>query len=635
MKLADTPDLGSGAFGMGVQVPPPAVSTSFSLTILVFILITLGACGCGQPFRSSLNQPILQQAQSLSDAEWILAQNERTSQFLLNKRAEILSFKRSLFKWRELKGDTEVPIPVPSGSVSLLLEKGSLLPKLRAVVTGKEYELSLARLLSPESHVESLRISDSGNKIAVVYSTHGIPFIVVADFNGEIFYRELIEGLFDVQWGNDDSSLYFTVDPQKTPVFLRRISLPAGQVETVHTWPQTGYVFMTRGAQGLLFESPESPKTDSYFTFADSRMHQNAPPVDQRTFTAESGLPDSFNPATYHTRQEGIYILGTDHCSAALYACLKKESGCSPVKLPPEGNTTVIPGSELNSGILVAHSSPTKGDTYYRIAGQEITQSIAPSSTLTAELISLGMEERAVMMNAPDGVNIPGTLVRATTVPVKAVIIEVYGAYGKTIRPKFAVEDIPFYEAGIAKLQVYARGGGECSTQWRDAGRGKFKSQTISDLLTAATYAQRYAAPVFLAARSAGALPAAIALSEHPELFTGAVLEAPFVNLDWWEAQPDAERETSEWGTPGSEAFTTLKGRLGVISTPTFIWLSNADRILPLASIRQWIDSKIKNPLVFISEDGSHSGARTVEEADEIRALQLNFITALLDKAQH
>ena len=54
-ELADAPDLGSGASGVGVQVPPPALCGSSS--VVEHHLAKVGVAGSSPVFRSNMPMP--------------------------------------------------------------------------------------------------------------------------------------------------------------------------------------------------------------------------------------------------------------------------------------------------------------------------------------------------------------------------------------------------------------------------------------------------------------------------------------------------------------------------------------------------------------------------------------------------
>jgi prolyl oligopeptidase len=102
-----------------------------------------------------------------------------------------------------------------------------------------------------------------------------------------------------------------------------------------------------------------------------------------------------------------------------------------------------------------------------------------------------------------------------------------YGSYGLDYDPFFLGDSLAWLDQGGVYAVVHARGGGEFGEDWHVAGKGPTKQHTIDDAIGAARYliARKYTSPAHLAIEgtSAGGILIGGAITQHPELFAGAL----------------------------------------------------------------------------------------------------------------
>lgn len=117
----------------------------------------------------------------------------------------------------------------------------------------------------------------------------------------------------------------------------------------------------------------------------------------------------------------------------------------------------------------------------------------------------------------------------------RPVLIEAYGGFDVTMTPRFDPMLLPWLDAGGLYAVPNLRGGGEYGEDWYLAGVRENKQNTIDDLLAAAEWLidNGYSSTKQLAVRgtSNGGLTAAAALTQRPELFAAAVLNAPLTDM--------------------------------------------------------------------------------------------------------
>ena len=138
------------------------------------------------------------------------------------------------------------------------------------------------------------------------------------------------------------------------------------------------------------------------------------------------------------------------------------------------------------------------------------------------------------------------------------VVLYGYGAYGVTMKPYFMPQTISLLDRGVIYAVAHVRGGGFKGEQWYFSGKGLNKSNSISDFVAAARTLQNYQQgerSILAMGSSAGGTLVAGALNEAPEVFAGASLKVPFVdviNSMSDETLPLTAQQYAEWGKPSS-----------------------------------------------------------------------------------
>ena len=161
---------------------------------------------------------------------------------------------------------------------------------------------------------------------------------------------------------------------------------------------------------------------------------------------------------------------------------------------------------------------------------------------------------------APDGESIPISLVSRAGTPregTNPVLLYGYGAYGISIDATFNSARLSLLDRGFVYAIAHVRGGQELGRRWYDDGRLGHKRNTFSDFIACAEHlvAARFTSPerLFAIGGSAGGLLVGAVINMRPDLFAGAVVQVPFVDvvttmLD--DSIPLTTGEYDEWGNP-------------------------------------------------------------------------------------
>jgi oligopeptidase B len=172
-------------------------------------------------------------------------------------------------------------------------------------------------------------------------------------------------------------------------------------------------------------------------------------------------------------------------------------------------------------------------------------------------------EAKRLYATALDGTRIPISLVykkslHQATMPL---YMNGYGAYGIESDPWFSYSRISLLNRGFVFAIAHIRGGSDLGEPWHDAGKLMNKKNSFSDFIACSRYLidQKITAPdrFFINGGSAGGLLMGAVLNDAPELYRGAVVHVPFVDvlstmLD--ESLPLTVHEYEEWGNPQEKA---------------------------------------------------------------------------------
>jgi oligopeptidase B len=169
-----------------------------------------------------------------------------------------------------------------------------------------------------------------------------------------------------------------------------------------------------------------------------------------------------------------------------------------------------------------------------------------------------------VYATAADGVKIPISVMHLKGIKLdgkEALYLYGYGSYGISIDMFFDSNIFSMVDRGVVTAVAHIRGGGEMGKAWHDAGRMMNKRTTFTDFVSCAEYlvANGYGSKdrLVIEGRSAGGLLMGAVLNLRPDLFHGALVGVPFVDvmntmLD--ETLPLTVGEFEEWGNPKEKA---------------------------------------------------------------------------------
>lgn len=606
VKLADTPDLGSGAFGMGVQVPPPAFS--FFTLFLPFFLCILASCPLGGCSAPSVLNP------------------ER-------------AYLNEMLLVRGTEEGNELVLPSPGGLLVVKKTPGNLLPSI-FVRTSKgdllKGDLSQFSSLCDAADIDLIRF---GPADSVGVSVRCAFFSGVAVFKDDPFSPELFEipRLRDFAFGINADTLYATSENVDHSMALGRYSDNSSVVLEQST---PGEAIKITRTQTLLFTSRTTTIQNGWRTRSLSDGHEtgtlttaiavgenDGAPIFLVDSTARDranrfnllsskgemplALPKDFFPSRLLVSESSVWLGGRSGCLPAIINCDLIGQGCRVIEQATFGELTLLPSPDFKS-VWVANSSPQHGDALLRGSSDrrlEAVYSRQPNANFD--------QRRLQSLKDKAGVSLDILLVLPPKQRPKAVIVKSYGNYGKSNDPYFNAQLMPFLREDIAFAFPFVRGGGECGEEWHLAGLKDQRKHTSADLSRAISTLQTTAefgeVPIFLWTRSLGAQAVMEVTSQRQKELRGIILEAPHIS---------SKNDSSTIYDPEAENITP-NFRLEI---PTFVWLGKNDSTVNNQETLKWLSDNSRKVELFEDELASHSGPSSIQSADHFMARVFRFV---------
>jgi prolyl oligopeptidase len=225
------------------------------------------------------------------------------------------------------------------------------------------------------------------------------------------------------------------------------------------------------------------------------------------------------------------------------------------IPLPGVGTVTDLHGRGDYREIYFRYSSFVQRPAAYRY---DMDAKLVSVFKDTPPDNSLGdFETTQLYYTSDDGTRIPMFITARRGITLdrnRPTLLSAFGAFGQSETPAFS----PFVASWLMLGGVYAvanvRGGGEYGRAWHDAATGVHKQLSIDDFIAAAKFLadQRYTRPAQLGVvgHGAGAMLAAAAMVQRPELFGAAVLDGGLYDMTRFDRFTVGPSWVPEFGSP-------------------------------------------------------------------------------------
>ena len=217
---------------------------------------------------------------------------------------------------------------------------------------------------------------------------------------------------------------------------------------------------------------------------------------------------------------------------------------------------------DFNSHTMIyAYSSPTIPQSVYEYNMVTRERTLVSQENMGPGFDPDNYQSERLWATAKDGTRIPLSLVYRKGIKKDGgnpLILDGYGMYGVGEELGFSPFALSLLNRGFICAIAHVRGGGEFAG-WHKQGRLLKKENSFSDFIACAQYLvdQKYTHPDRLFARgeSGGGLLVAGVITMAPEVFQGAVIKVPFLDIITTMIDEDQEANIRELGNPNDREY--------------------------------------------------------------------------------
>lgn len=305
--------------------------------------------------------------------------------------------------------------------------------------------------------------------------------------------------------------------------------------------------FITKG-DNIIYISEKNGTNAIYSTSLQNPNFKNpsviVPNIPDEIINDISSIKDGF---IFYSSKNGV--------EAKLY--LYKEEKIESLKLPiPAGDILITTKSDLSNDFWISCTG-WKNDSerfkYNFLTKKFIAENLAPIIEYP-EFKDVVIEE--ITVKSHDGLDIPLSLIYSKNIKKNKhnpLIIDAYGGYGYNNSPYFEKTYLLWVLQGGIVAIAHVRGGGEKGEEWYKGGYKTTKPNSWKDVISCAEYLikQNYTSPENIAiwGASAGGITIGRAMTERPDLFKVAIINAGVVNALRMEFTPNGPNNVKELGT--------------------------------------------------------------------------------------
>lgn len=403
----------------------------------------------------------------------------------------------------------------------------------------------------------------------------------VIDPNADLFLKNMKAVLYTI--GEDPKKLNILFSKESDPNLkinsedFPRIVLPTkeckylfGQISGATSFQDTYYKKLDeiykRDTWKLLFTKDE--KISAYIVKGDSIIFISEKNNSNAIYTTSLQFPN-FKDATllisnitdetingiYATKNGFVFSASRNGVEAKLYLYKGKEAKLLTLPIPA-GDISVATQDSLSNDFWITCSgwkNEYERFKYSSSRGKFIAENLSPLVEYP-EFKDIVVEE--ITVKSHDGLDIPLSLIYKKGVKKNnkiPLLIDAYGAYGYNSNPYFAKTYLLWaLQDGIVAI-AHVRGGGEKGEKWHKGGYKTTKPNSWKDLISCAEYMinEHYTSPENIAiwGGSAGGITIGRAMTERPDLFKAAIIDAGIVNASRMEFTPNGLNSVKEFGS--------------------------------------------------------------------------------------
>jgi oligopeptidase B len=515
--------------------------------------------------------------------------------------------------------ETDVNVPYKEGGYFYYSrwEKGKQYPifarKKGSLEASEELTLDVNQLAAgqPFMALGASEISDDGNLLA--YTTDNTGFrqykLYIRDLRTGKDSAVIAEKVGSVAWANDNQTLFYTVEEEKTKRQYRMYRHRTGGSpdQVVFEEPDERFnigVQKTRSGQYLVLEvgshttsearvldaaKPNgewklvSPRQQDVEYYVDHRGDQffiraNDKGRNFRLVTAPVSAPFKENwkeivpdrPDVMLTRVElfqDFYVLVERENGLPELTVVDFTSGAKKRISYPEPVYTSAPqvNREFKTKYFrYAYQSLITPASVFDYDAEKHTSTLLKQTEVPGGYDPTKYQSERVWATAKDGVKVPISVIYRKDLKkadgTNPLYVYAYGSYGFNLPVTFNATRLSLLDRGVVMAYAHIRGGADMGKQWHDAGRMMNKMNTFTDFIACTEHlvASKYGSrdKIAIEGGSAGGLLMGAVTNLRPDLFKVVISHVPFVDvmntmLD--ASLPLTVPEYEEWGNPNEK----------------------------------------------------------------------------------
>lgn len=482
-----------------------------------------------------------------------------------------------------------------------------ILLDLNTEAAGKAYMRLGNFAVSPDQRLLAYALDDNGSE--------NYTLRVKNLETGELLPDEVAKTYYGLVWGNDNTTLYYTVlDASMRPykLFRHRLSSDPSADELLYHEADESYflsLYKTKSDRFVIAHLHSAVTQEVHLIDADDpsaqprvvqpRVHEMEYGVDHhrdaagnerlfittnweadnfRVMTAPVDAPGRENWQEFIPHRPAVYVDGVETFLDFLVVH-EREAGLRQLRVQdlhsgdfhrieqPEPVYTVSGGDNPNFASRVLrynYTSLVSPPTVYDYQMDTRRREMKKQDEVKGYNPDDYRAER-VWATAADGVQVPVSLVYPKNIALDGsnpTLLYGYGSYGASIDPSFSSSRVSLLQRGYVYAIAHVRGGGEMGRAWKEDGKFLKKRNTFTDFIAAAEHliAAGYTRPGKLGAmgRSAGGLLMGAIANLRPDLFKAVIAGVPFVDVINTMLDPTIPLtviEWEEWGNPAHPEY--------------------------------------------------------------------------------
>ena len=225
------------------------------------------------------------------------------------------------------------------------------------------------------------------------------------------------------------------------------------------------------------------------------------------------------------------------------------------INLPGVGTVTAMNADPENRALYFTYTSFLQPPAVYRYDLD--ARSVVPWRATRPDTSLSQFETTQLFFTSKDGTRVPMFLTALRGIKLDGshpTLLVGDGAFNVAATPIFSAEASAWLRLGGIYAVANVRGGGEDGRAWHLAATGAKKQVSIDDFLAAAEFliGQRYTRPASLAVagRGAGGLLVGAAITQRPELFGAALIDAGILDMTRFSRFTIGATWMPEFGSP-------------------------------------------------------------------------------------